>query len=491
MHEFGIGLMALVPAPYVDASASAGFTDRRQRALVAAAGILVELALAVLALAVWLAVQPGWLRDIAFVVMFIATVSTLLFNANPLLRFDGYYVLCDALDLPNLATRSTAWWTHFLRRHMLRAPSELPQAAAGETKWLLLYAPLSLAYRIGLSLAMVLWLGAKWLLLGVLGAAYLVLAIVLRPLWAFARGALASAAPGAQRGRVRAAIAGAAVAAGALVFAVPLPFSTLAPAVVWLPESAQLRTEVAGFVSTLPIDDGALVAPGELLAVLDNPQLAADRERLASQLDRLRADQTQMMLRDPLAAQNLNEEIEHAVAELALADDRLAQLELHASVLGRLSMPRQSDLIGSYAKRGTTLGHLFGGVPLQLRAVVAEEDAYLVRNRTRSVEVRLAAEPNVTRVATLRQTVPAATRALPTAAFGEPAGGPFATDPADKDGLTSLEPVFLFDLALPGSALQRVGERAWVRFDHGAQPLAFQAYRRLAQLLLKHFNPSD
>ncbi len=489
VHEFGIGLMALVPAPYVDASASAGFALRRQRALVAAAGILVELALASLALGVWLLVQPGWVRDIAFVVMFIAGVSTLFFNANPLLRFDGYYVLCDALDLPNLATRSSAWWRWWLRRVLLHQAAEPPQTAAGERKWLVLYAPLSLAYRAVLALALVLWLGGKWLLLGVFGAVYLLAVILLRPLWSFARLALTSAAPGAERRRVRLALAGAGLVAGALVFAVPLPFSTVAPAVVWLPEPAQLRTEVAGFVSALPVGDGQLVAPGELVAVLDNPELVAQRERVASRLERLRADQTQMLSRDPLAAQNLNEDIEHAVAELALADERLAQLELHAGVVGRLDMPRQADLIGSYARRGAMLGHLFGGVELQLRSVVAEDDAFLVRNQTRAVEVRLAADPTRVHSATLRQAVPAATRVLPAATFGEPAGGPYPVDPADKDGLASLQPVFIFDLAVPGGALQRVGERAWVRFDHGAQPLAFQAWRRAAQLLLEHFEP--
>ena len=68
--------------------------------------------------------------------------------------------------------------------------------------------------------------------------------------------------------------------------------------------------------------------------------------------------------------------------------------------------------------------------------------------------------------------------------------GPYASDPAEKDGLHSLEPVFLVDLTLPGHTLERVGGRAWVRFDHGSEPLALQAYRRAAQLFLQHFAPA-
>jgi putative peptide zinc metalloprotease protein len=85
--------------------------------------------------------------------------------------------------------------------------------------------------------------------------------------------------------------------------------------------------------------------------------------------------------------------------------------------------------------------------------------------------------------------VPAATAVLPTAALGDRAGGPVATDPADQDGLRTLEPVFLFDVQLAATPLQRVGGRALVRFDHGARPVGVQWHRRLHQLLLKQFNP--
>jgi putative peptide zinc metalloprotease protein len=85
--------------------------------------------------------------------------------------------------------------------------------------------------------------------------------------------------------------------------------------------------------------------------------------------------------------------------------------------------------------------------------------------------------------------VPAATDVLPTAALGDRAGGPVPTDPADKEGTRTLEPVFLFDVRLAAKQVERVGGRVWVRFDHGARPLGVQWQRRLHQLLLKQFNP--
>ena len=85
---------------------------------------------------------------------FIGGVSTLLFNGNPLLRFDGYYLLCDALELPNLASRSARHWIELLRARLLRAPVERGIVAApGERMWLSAYAPLALLYRLAISLA--------------------------------------------------------------------------------------------------------------------------------------------------------------------------------------------------------------------------------------------------------------------------------------------------------------------------------------------------
>ena len=91
--------------------------------------------------------------------------------------------------------------------------------------------------------------------------------------------------------------------------------------------------------------------------------------------------------------------------------------------------------------------------------------------------------------AALAGEVPAATAILPTAALGDRSGGPVVTDPSDTQGTRTLEPVFLFDVRVTATPLQRVGGRVWVRFDHGASPLAIQWQRRLLQLFLKQFNP--
>jgi putative peptide zinc metalloprotease protein len=490
VHEIGIGLLFFVPAPYVDASAATAFPHRSQRAMVGAAGVIVELTLAALGLCVWLLTQPGLVHNIAFGVLLIGSASTLLFNGNPLLRFDGYHVMCDLFEVPNLGARSSAWWSQHLGRWLLGSRAERPAHAASERRWLWAYAPLSLAYRIVLSVGLVLWLGGQWLLLGLAAFVYVVVTVLLQPLLGWSRQAMSAAQPGRELARLRLRLGLVALTAAAALFVVPLPFSTVAPAVVWLPEKAQVRPEVDGFVVELPVADGAHVHPGDLLLRLENPELRSSRDQLASRLEGLRVEHFQQLLRDPNAAQNLAVDIDRLQAEVQRASERIAQLEVRAQSAGTLVMPRQADLRGAYMRHGITLGHVLAADELRVRAAVAEADAHLVRHRLRGAEVRLSDAPGVVLAATRSGDIPAVTRQLPSAALADHGGGPYASDPAEKDGLHSLEPVFLVDLTLPGHTLERVGARAWVRFDHGSEPFALQAYRRAAQLFLQHFAPA-
>jgi len=164
--------------------------------------------------------------------------------------------------------------------------------------------------------------------------------------------------------------------------------------------------------------------------------------------------------------------------------------------VGRLVLPRENDLPGSFVRKGATLAYVLEEAPPLVRVAVPQEHAALLRGGTRRVGVRLA-DGGATRPARLAREVPASTRVLPSAALGAPAGGPHAVDPADKEGTRALDPLFLFEVALEQATaleqgpLQRLGERAWVRFELGAEPLAMQWQRRVRQALLKHFNPSS
>ncbi len=130
VRQAGVILVLFVPMAYVDVTSSWRFSSTWQRIVVATAGMYVELMVAAVAALIWSVSSPGAVSDLCFNVLFMAAVSTLLFNANPLMRFDGYYMLSDLVGLPNLASLGRTAVTDLARHGLLGVPSRgLPLTA--------------------------------------------------------------------------------------------------------------------------------------------------------------------------------------------------------------------------------------------------------------------------------------------------------------------------------------------------------------------------
>ncbi len=212
VHEIGVMFLVFIPVPYVDASAASAYPVKWQRALVAGAGILVEMLFASLALFVWLAVEDGFLKTCAYNAMLIGGVSTLLFNGNPLLRFDGYYVLQDVLEIPNLGTRATRHIAYLAKRYLLRVPqAESPANSRWESRWMTFYGIASFIYRIFIMTAIVLFVASQYFVIGVLLAIWAVILMLGLPIYRQLNFLLRS--PNL-RGRRSQAVAGSGCAAG-------------------------------------------------------------------------------------------------------------------------------------------------------------------------------------------------------------------------------------------------------------------------------------
>jgi putative peptide zinc metalloprotease protein len=259
VHELGLMLLVFLPVPYVDASAASGFRSKSQRVIVGAAGMLVEMFIAALATFVWLLVEPGLTRAVAFDVMLVAGVSTVLFNGNPLLRYDGYFILVDLLEIPNLAQRAVRYWGYLIEWYVFRTEGIAEFAATrGERIWFLHYAPAAFLYRQFVMLAIALFVASQYLAVGVALAVWsLFMSLVLpvaKALWQVI------GIPRRNRNRAIAITGGAIAAITAVLFLVPVPLHTTTEGVVWLPENANVRAATDGFARRL------LVAPGTRVA---------------------------------------------------------------------------------------------------------------------------------------------------------------------------------------------------------------------------------
>ena len=490
VHEIGIMLLVFSPVPYVDASSAWGFGDKRKRMLVGAAGIAVELFLGALARFVWLAVEPGAVRAVAYNVMLICGVSTLLFNGNPLLRFDGYYVLADAIEMPNLGSRATQYLGYLFQRYVLGVRDAQSQATqTGERVWLFLYGTVSFIYRIFISFVIIMFIASRFFVVGVLLAIWAVATQLAMPLGKSISFLVSGQSLRRQRGRALSTSLLLLLAVVGLTFFVPVPCWTRTEGVIWVPEEAQVRSGTEGFVSELLVPVNSEVRRGQPLLRAEEPFQATRVAVYAAQLAELAAKYDALVPVDRVQAAMVREEMVAARANLLRSRERSADLTYRSPADGRFIVPNAVDLPGRFLTKGQLIGYVVRPQEMTVRVALVQDDIAMVRQSTRGVEVMLAGWDARPIAAQIRREVPGASTQLPTSALGSAGGGPIAVDPRDKQGVTSLRQVFQLDLTLPEEVhSEYLGSRVYVRFQHEPEPAGLQAVRALRRLFLRQFN---
>ena len=335
-HELGFMLLCFTPTLYCNVTDSWLLPSRRQRAIIGAAGIYVELVLASLAVFVWRFSEPGLVHSLALNVIFVCSVSTLLVNLNPLMRYDGYYILSDVLDITNLGGKASAAWRALLGRVCLGLKSDEDDSLAPRRQHsaLAVYAVLAVLYR------WFVFFGILWFLnkcfepyrldfIGHLLGATAVAGVVMAPVRGLQR---FFAVPGRIHLVNKTRLTYTCAAAAALVVAalwLPLPHRVYAPLETAPRDAQSVFVEVSGVLEEVLVKPGDRVEVGQPLARLANVDVKIEVDRLLGQRDETRvllASLKKERFTDPLAD-----------AGIALAEQSLAAYE-------RLLEKRQGDL---------------------------------------------------------------------------------------------------------------------------------------------------
>ncbi|HHJ17383.1 MAG TPA: peptidase M50 [Gammaproteobacteria bacterium] len=481
VHEMGIILLALVPVPYVDATSANAFVSQRWRVLVSMAGIMVDMLIASMALQLWLLAAPGGLlHALCYNIVLIAFLSTLLFNANPLMRFDGYYILSDMIGIPNLASRANRHLLYLLQRYAfglktLRSPAH----GRYEAFWFMAYGIAAFVYRLFV-LALILWfVSGKYLLLGLILAVWGGIVILLRPLLNGLRDLVSGPLLAPVRVRALLTSAAALLVVGLLVFVVPFPSWTQAEAVVWLPDNAVVRAGADGFVRDFLVSPGARVKEGTALVRSEDSLASVRLERLKARVEELQARYTALRGQDRAEAARVRDRLRSAEADLSRARAEYDRLVIFSEAAGHFEPRYGEDLLGRFVRKGETIGYITGAVQPRLRAVITQKDIGRVQSDVQHLQARLVEHSASLIPVRLIRVVPAAGRQLPSAALGTAGGGGVPVDPVDSSGRTALVGVFEVELALPPGIDAHPGARAWVRFYHSRAPLGQRWYEAL------------
>lgn len=512
--EIGIMFMIVLPIPYCDATTSWAFPNKWHRILVSSAGVMSELAIASVAAILWARTDAGFAHTLAYNVMFVASVGTVLFNINPLLRYDGYYILADLTEIPNLSARSNELLKWLTRRYLFGVKGEPcpPLHDRAEGAIMVTHAALAFPYRLLVMVSIVMFVAQKYFVFGLLLALFGIVMWLGTPVVKGLSYVLSE--PSLQVVRVRAVSISFGLLLAVIVFVgfVPMPARVQCLGVVEPLERMTYRAPYEGFLERAPVVDGQRVNEAQPLFALFNPEMQQQlaRAKAGVALEEMRRDSG--IAESPASGQIAESLYNEAVKRLDAIQDAMAEMSAAAPFAGFVIAPELDARIGSFIEAGDTLLLLATLDDMVIRAYVDDREfAWLFPDgldpETASavrVSGRLFDHPDAVvefDIDVQRSGVTGA-RTLPFQSLGANVeGGGISLDPTDSRGQRTLTPQWLVTLRPRQRIVERglsqpenphamsamPGTRARIRFSRAPEPLIQQWIRHLRQLLSERF----
>ncbi|MBC7833618.1 MAG: PqqD family peptide modification chaperone [Phycisphaerales bacterium] len=504
--EFGLMMLVFFPAPYVDASAAWGFPSKWQRMAVGAGGMLFELTIASVCAWYWATSATSGTNDLAtqlaYNAMLTASVSTVLFNANPLMRFDGYYILSDLLEVPNLMQRSTGMLKFLMQRYVYGIKRAIvPSSQRTEQAILIIYGLAAMAYRIFLFVSITLLVMGQFFAVGAVLALWTAAAWFILPVGAFIHWLAAS--PQLSDRRPRAILTSLALLAAGLLLTgvIPMADHRRGTGVIESAGRSGVFIGTDGFIISAHKRPGDLIRKGDPIVTMESRELEQKLEQTDAMIRELQTEERRAIKdKQPAIQRVATDRLDVFTQNRAQLEERLASLVVRAPHDGVLVGSDPDRLVGAYAKRGASLCEIVDTTNVRIAASLGQGDAaWLFDSSTgpKKVELRLVSDArgispwHSVEGANIREN-PAGRTELPHAAIGFPGGGEVETDPQDQGGIQSVRPRFTVYIdpvmmskdgtAMP-IAVGQPGERVRVRFTLPDRPLLSQWYDRFSKII--------
>lgn len=451
--EMGVVMfMFITPLGYVNASSSVKFPSKWNRIFVSAAGMYGELFLAGIAAIVWSQLSPGMLSRGLHEAIVISSVTTILFNANPLMRFDGYYILADLTGVPNLYAKAQSSANFWFRRYLLGAdPNHHPVPEKDRSWWITIYGLAAFFWRGIVLIGILTLLSRQWDGTGLLIAIVIGLATILSFLQSVRKYLQKRArSEGVSRAGFYARIALIACGIGAVFTLVQITPSVKVPAVVVWKNDGEVRVECPGFVHELLVTNSSYVKEGEPLAKLRNSNEEARLEQL-----RLSVERSTILADRHLQSENISA-YQAESKQLNTLRTQLIELERYVDTLfltapcdGIVSGRDLANLKGTYLDKGQLLCSIGRAETKQLVMALPEEIAMRLQD-SKSKAATFLARGRITRIpAELTRVNPHASTQIPHFGLVTPSGGPLVArkilaSSSDEDAIKTEHPGDIF-----------------------------------------------
>jgi putative peptide zinc metalloprotease protein len=492
VRDSGIICILLAPVAFVDVTSSLRFPSRWQRIQTAAAGIYAELTIASVAAIVWTTTDSPLVAHHLVNLIWSASVTTIVFNANPLMKFEGYYILSDLLDRPNLYTDSSQHLNRMANRLFFGIESDSVRSSRQDTLLTGTYGVAAFVWRLlicaGLLISASVMFHGAGIVLAVAGVLLWFgrpLLRLLQKLWLLARLDPPKA--------IRAAVVGTsgAAALGSFLFLTPWPAGATAPGILDHQDLAVVRAETPGFVRSIHVADGESVAYDQLLIELENEELANEVADIRAAIEQSNIRRRQFIGKHETASAQVESE-NHSALQKRLTE-KLQQSEastVRAPIAGRVMSRSLVWAEGTYAQPGTELVAIGNDSRKELRVTISQDDARWLEASAKNpdqgatIDVRLRSVGLVQ--GTVRRILPGATRTPLHESLTAPAGGPLAVKAnSDSDSGSELvltEPRVTAIVDLPPEVAAKIpaGSFGHVWLETESSPTIAEAVTRIA-----------
>ena len=489
VHRMGVMLLIFMPVLYVDTTPVWAFPSKWHKVLVGTAGMMVELFIASLALFAWLNLEPGAIRTILYNMIFVASVSTVLFNGNPLLRYDAYYILGDLLEIHNLRQRSTQYIQYLLKRYVIGQRIPPPNESPGEKAWFVGYGVLATIYRCFIITGIILFIASKLFVLGMALAAIVAVLWIVTPMVKLVNYVFFDRATRSVRLRaVSVFLLGAGTATLALGV-LPVSASVRTPCALEPYEIRVLRAEWPGFMTEVRVQDGERVTEGQVVVVMTNEELDSRIAQLTQTIAASRVRWRMLLEQDLAAAQAEAVRLEMLGKDMELLRAHKAALTVRAPFDGQVIAPELRRAQGRFISRGEEILTVASLTKLRVIAVLDGADMPRVRAaQGTAVRIKFRSAPGRVFTGTIERVHPSATHEPPPAALTSQAGGKVLLDPKASEGRRTLLPWYRVEVVLD-SVPERppVGVTGTARFIVGRLPLGEQFRLRFRRMLNRRF----
>jgi putative peptide zinc metalloprotease protein len=489
--EMGIMLLVFNPLPYMDASASYAFTRKLRRVFVGAAGMYVEIFVAALAILYWANAAEGTLTRLAYNMAITASVSTVLFNLNPLLRFDGYHILTDLAETPNLQMKAQNLMKYWVNRYAFGLHTQTITAnSRNEATWLTVFFIASWIYRLFLLVGILFFVSKQWLIAGALiavvfGIMWLIVPVAKAVHYVFWGAQLMN-----KRIRAVSVTCGFFAIVCVLLWWCPAPHYFRVEGIVQSDPFVNVYTEASGKLVSINAPSGAFVKKGQLLVSMENEELLEEAHLMEIEAVRIESLIYSDRSVDGTQLSGLIASRDALVVRRADLAERIEHLQVRAQEDGRWIAPGLYEYAETMVPRGAPLGFIRGEEHYRFSAVVRQRDVdRLFTDIGKTAEVKLFGVEFTTMLLTDVTPIPAEQSELPSASLGVMGGGSFGVNTSERNGAAASEPFFEIraGLLVPAGESANHGQRGIARLQLPHLPLGRQWYLRVRQAFQREY----